>query len=171
MTMNDFLAGLAPTIASALLGPLGGVAVAGLGKIFGIDNATQKDIAAQFEAGKLTPEQIGEIKLLELKLQDDEKERGFRYAELEFKDRDSARDMQKVTQSAVPAVLTYLLTFGFFGILGAMFHYPDVKDSPPLMIMLGSLGTAWIGACAFWFGTTRSSQNKDAMLANSTPVK
>ena len=171
MTMNDFLAGLAPTIASALLGPLGGVAVAGLGKIFGIDNATQKDIAAQFEAGKLTPEQIGEIKLLELKLQDDEKERGFRYAELEFKDRDSARDMQKVTQSAVPAVLTYLLTFGFFGILGAMFHYPDVKDSPPLMIMLGSLGTAWTGACAFWFGTTRSSQNKDVMLANSTPVE
>ena len=171
MTMNDFLAGLAPTIASALLGPLGGVAVAGLGKIFGIDNATQKDIAAQFEAGKLTPEQIGQIKLLELKLQDDEKERGFRYAELEFKDRDSARDMQKVTQSAVPAVLTYLLTFGFFGILGMMFYHPDVKDSPPLMIMLGSLGTAWTGACAFWFGTTRSSQNKDAMLANSTPVK
>lgn len=169
--MNDFLAGLAPTIASALLGPLGGVAVAGLGRIFGIDNATQKDIAAQFEAGKLTPEQIGEIKLLELKLQDDEKERGFRYAELEFKDRDSARDMQKVTQSAVPAVLTYLLTFGFFGILGMMFYHPDVKDSPPLMIMLGSLGTAWTGACAFWFGTTRSSQNKDAMLANSTPVK
>lgn len=169
--MNDFLAGLAPTIASALLGPLGGVAVAGLGKIFGIDNATQKDIAAQFEAGKLTPEQIGEIKLLELKLQDDEKERGFRYAELEFKDRDSARDMQKVTQSAVPAVLTYLLTFGFFGILGMMFYHPDVKDSPPLMIMLGSLGTAWTGACAFWFGTTRSSQNKDAMLANSTPMK
>ena len=169
--MNDFLAGLAPTIASALLGPLGGVAVAGLGRIFGIDNATQKDIAAQFEAGKLTPEQIGEIKLLELKLQDDEKERGFRYAELEFKDRDSARDMQKVTQSAVPAVLTYLLTFGFFGILGMMFYHPDVKDSPPLMIMLGSLGTAWTGACAFWFGTTRSSQNKDAMLANSTPMK
>lgn len=169
--MNDFLAGLAPTIASALLGPLGGVAVAGLGKIFGIDNATQKDIAAQFEAGKLTPEQIGEIKLLELKLIDDEKERGFRYAELEFKDRDSARDMQKVTQSAVPAVLTYLLTFGFFGVLGMMFYYPDVKDSPPLMIMLGSLGTAWTGACAFWFGTTRSSQTKDAIIASSAPAK
>ena len=171
MTMNDFLAGLAPTIASALLGPLGGVAVAGLGRIFGIDNATQKDIAAQFEAGKLTPEQLSAIKVLEMQYQNDEKERGFRYSELEFKDRDSARDMQKVTQSAVPAVLTYLLTFGFFGILGMMFYHPDVKDSPPLMIMLGSLGTAWTGACAFWFGTTRSSQNKDAMLANSTPVK
>ena len=169
--MNDFLAGLAPTIASALLGPLGGVAVAGLGKIFGIDNATQKDIAAQFEADKLTPEQIGEIKLLELKLQDNEKERGFRYAELEFKDRDSARDMQKVTLSPVPAILTYLLTVGFFGILGAMFYFPDVKDSPPLMIMLGSLGTAWTGACSFWFGSSRASQNKDAMLANSAPVK
>lgn len=169
--MNEFLKGLAPTLASALLGPLGGVAVAGLGKIFGIDNATQKDIAAQFEAGKLTPEQIGEIKLLELKLQADEQERKFRYSELEFKDRDSARDMQKVTLSPVPAILTYLLTVGFFGILGAMFYFPDVKDSPPLMIMLGSIGTAWTGACSFWFGSSRASQNKDAMLANSAPVK
>ena len=169
--MNEFLKGLAPTLASALLGPLGGVAVAGLGKIFGIDNATQKDIVAQFEAGKLTPEQIGEIKLLELKLQADEQERKFRYSELEFKDRDSARDMQKVTLSPVPAILTYLLTVGFFGILGAMFYFPDVKDSPPLMIMLGSLGTAWTGACSFWFGSSRASQNKDAMLANSAPVK
>lgn len=164
--MNEFLKGLAPTLASALLGPLGGVAVAGLGKIFGITDATQRDITEAFQSGKLTPEQIGEIKLLELKLQADEKERGFRYSELEFKDRDSARDMQKATLSPVPAVLTYLLTFGFFGVLGAMFYYPDVKDSPPLMIMLGSLGTAWTGACAFWFGTTRSSQNKDVILGD-----
>ena len=93
--MNDilksFLGGVAPTIASALLGPLGGVAVAGLTKILGIDGGTVADVTKAISDGRVTPEQVAEIRKLELQFQQDEKERGFRYAELEFKDRDSAR--------------------------------------------------------------------------------
>lgn len=165
--MHELLKTLAPTVASALLGPLGGVAVAGLGKIFGVDNATVESVSRVFSEGKLTPDQLAEIKQLELSYLETERERGFRYAELEFRDRDSARVMQATVRSAVPAVLTYLLTLGFFGVLGAMFKWPEVKESAPLMIMLGSLGTAWTGACAFWFGTTSSSQMKNEMLAKS----
>ena len=169
--MNDFLKGLAPTLASALLGPLGGVAVAAIGKIIGVDNATVNTVTKAFEDGKITPEHLAEIKKLEMEYQNDEKERGFKYADLEFKDRDSARQMQINTQSSTPTVLTYLLTCGFFGVLGAMIYNPDLKESGPLMIMLGSLGTAWTGSVAFWFGTTQGSQNKDKLLANSTPVR
>jgi hypothetical protein len=46
-----------------------------------------------------------------------------------------------------------------------------VVDNPPLLIMLGSLGTAWTGACAFWFGTTSGSKAKTDLLANSAPTK
>jgi hypothetical protein len=169
--MNDFLMSIAPTIASALLGPVGGLAVAGLGKIFGIDGATQADITKTITEGKITPDQIAEIKKMELEYQDHEKERGFKYSELEFKDRDSARTMQSATQSNTPSVLTYLITIGFFGILGWMLYDDSVVNSPPLLIMLGSLGTAWTGACAFWFGTTQGAQNKDRLLAQSTPIK
>ncbi len=91
--------------------------------------------------------------------------------EIAAADRNSAREAFKVTRSTVPAVLTFLITLGFFGVLIAMFKWPEVKESAPLMIMLGSLGTAWTGACAFWFGTTSSSQTKNEMLANSTPNK
>ena len=169
--MNDFLKGLAPTLASALLGPLGGVAVAAIGKIIGVDNATVNTVTKAFEDGKITPEHLAEIKKLEMEYQNDEKERGFKYADLEFKDRDSARQMQIATQSSTPTVLTYLLTCGFFGVLGAMIYNPDLKESGPLMIMLGSLGTAWTGSVAFWFGTTQGSQNKDRMLLNAQPGK
>jgi len=169
--MNDFLKTIAPTIASALLGPLGGVAVAGLTKVLGIDGGTVSDVTKAISDGRVTPEQIAEIKNLELQYQADEKERGFRYSELEFKDRDSARQMQISTHSNTPAVLTYMITAGFFGILGWMLHDDAVVNSPPLLVMLGSLGTAWTGCVSYWFGTTQGSARKDQLLANSAPVK
>lgn len=173
--MNDllksFLGGIAPTLASALLGPLSGVAVAGLTKILGIDGGTVADVTKAIADGRVTPEQVAEIKKLELKYQAEEAERGFKYSELEFQDAKSARDMQIATKSSTPTVLTYMITIGFFGILLWMLADPHVIDSPPLMIMLGSLGTAWTGAVSFWFGTTHGSQNKDRLIAASAPPK
>lgn len=169
--MGDFLKSIAPTLASALLGPLGGVAVAAIGKVIGLDGGTVEAVSKAFEDGKITPDQLAEIKKLEMQYRADEQERGFKYADLEFRDRDSARQMQVDTRSAVPAWLTFLITFGFFGVLGLMLWDDKVADSPPLLIMLGSLGTAWTGCISFWFGSTRGSQNKDQLLANSVPVK
>lgn len=169
--MNDILKALAPTLASAVLGPLGGVAVAAIGKVLGIDSATTESVSKAFQDGKITPDQLAELKKLELQYQNEEKERGFKYSELEFKDHDSARQMQISTHSTTPAVLTYMITCGFFGVLGWMLYDPNVVNSPPLLIMLGSLGTAWTAACAFWFGTTYGSGRKNVMLAQSTPLK
>jgi hypothetical protein len=166
----DWLTQLAPTVASALLGPLGGVAVAGLGKLFGIDNATVDKVSSAISDGKLTPEQITGLKEMELKFQNDEAERGFKYKELEFKDSQSARDMQISTKSTTPTVMSYLITFGFFGILGYMMSAAYVS-SEPLLVMLGSLGTAWVAVVNFWFGSSHGSQNKDVMVANALSTK
>ena len=170
-SLSELIQPFAGTLASALLGPLGGVAVAAIGKIIGVDSASVATVTKAFEDGRITPEHLAAIKELELQYQNEEKERGFRYADLEFKDRDSARQMQISTQSNTPTVLTYMVTAGFFGILGWMMHDNSVVDSPPIMIMLGSLGTAWTGCISFWFGTTSNSQNKDRLLANSSPAK
>ena len=169
--MNDFLMKIAPTVASALLGPLGGVAVAGITKILGIDGGTVADVTKAISDGRVTPEQVAEIRKLELQYQADEKERGFRYSELEFKDKDSARQMQIATKSSTPTVLTYMITVGFFSILGLMLYDETVVNSPPLLIMLGSLGTAWTGCISYWFGTTSGSIQKTNLLAASAPTK
>lgn len=173
--MNDVLAGLikglAPTVASALLGPLGGVAVAAIGKIVGIDGATTAQISQAFQDGKITPDHLAEIKKLELQYQNDEKERQFKYVDLEFQDTKSARDMQIATNSQIPAILTIIITVGFFGILAWMMHNPSVKDSAPLMVMLGQLSAGWAACVGFWFGSSHGSQNKDVLLANAPSPK
>lgn len=160
--MNDFLKNIAPTIASALLGPLGGVAVSALGNIIGVSSATTETISKAFQDGKLTPEQLSAIKELELKYQNEEAERGFKYAELEFANTAGARHMQEVTNSNIPPTLAVIVTIGFFGILGHMLASPDYKPTDTLLVMLGSLGTAWTMIIGFYFGSSHGSQQKDA---------
>lgn len=163
--MNEFLTGLAPTLASALLGPLGGVAVAALGKIFGIEAATTEQVSKVFQDGRMTPDQLSAIKQLELKYLADEKERGFRYAELEFKNTSDARDMQKQTKSYFPATLSTFITAGFFGILITMLVW-QYTPTEPLLIMLGALGAAFGAVVNFWLGSSAGSQRKSELLGS-----
>jgi len=165
MNWQDILKTVAPTVASALLGPMGGIAVAAIGSAIGIDAPTQDKIAKAFTAGQLTPEALEKIKLLELDYQNQEKERGFKYAELAFKDVDSARQMQIATHSKMPAVLTVMVTVGFFGILSLLFFHPELKGNEIVMVMVGQLSAVWAGCVTFYTGTTYGSASKNAMLA------
>ena len=168
--MNDFLATIAPTIASALLGPLGGVAVAGLGKIFGIDAATTESVTKAIVQGKVTPEQLAEIQKLELQYQNDDKERGFRYSELEFKDRDSARNMAIQTHSLTPSLLTWLIVALVLGLEGTLMfngvpeHVSDIIAGR----ILGTLDTSLAMVLAFWFGSNSGSVRTKELLAQAT---
>ena len=167
--MDQFLRTFVPTVASALAGPLGTTVIGAIGSILGLSEPTKQTIADAFSAGQLTPEQLSQIKALELQLQAEEKERGFRYAELEFKNTQGAREMLSSTRSMVPAVLTYLITAGFFGVLASLM-VTEGWASEPLLVMLGSLGTAWAACINFWFGSTSSSKAKTELLAQAQPI-
>jgi hypothetical protein len=168
--MNGFmgvLKGLAPTVASAVLGPLGGVAVAAIGEILGIDNATTVQISKAFEDGKITPEQLAEIKKMELRYQNEEKERGFRYSEMEFKDRDSARQLAKVDMRP-QMVLSVIYTVGYFTLLYQFISGDLViplQNKDLLGPLIGVMGAAQVQIMNFWFGSSAGSTTKNTMLA------
>lgn len=173
--MNDFIKGLFPLLGTALGGPVGtmlsGVAANFIADKLGLSEKTVESVKAVIESGSLTPEQITQLKLAEQDMKKFMADNNIKLEQIAANDRASAREMLSSTRARTPAVLTYIITVGFFGVLSAMFMYPEVKESAPLMIMLGSLGTAWTGACAFWFGTTHGSQSKNDLLANSSPSK
>ena len=78
--------------------------------------------------------------------------------------------MEMTTKSNIPAILAAITTIGFFGILTLLFFNKVDPTNNALMIMLGSLGTAWTGVISFYFGSSHGSQMKDQMLYHSTPV-
>ena len=173
--MNEFLKGIAPTVASALLGPLGGVAVSALGSIFGISDATTEKVAKVFHDGKLTPEQLSAIKELELKYKNEEEERGFRYAELQFKDRDSARraNVDGGVQRHMFWMSIVLLITTLWCEVWVLFNgYPDDKI-PEVVVgrILGLMDAVCMLVLSYWFGTTSGSLTKTNLLAQSSPPK
>jgi membrane-bound ClpP family serine protease len=164
----SWLEQIAPTIATCLGGPLAGLAVTAVSKALGIDEDKVNDTIAQ---GKLSADQIASIKQAEFELQKSAQELGLNFENLAVQDRASARDLQKSTNSVIPPVLSILVTVGFFGILVGLMTGKVPSDNQALMIMLGSLGTAWTGIIAFYFGSSAGSQAKDQLLHQSTPAK
>ena len=167
----DWLKSIAPLIGTALGGPLGGAAVSFIADKLGVSGATVQNVTEALQSGKMSPEQITAIKEAEIDFQKFLITNKIDLEKVAAADRANAREMQDQTHSNMPAILTVMITVGFFGVLGWMLCDESVIDAPPLLIMLGSLGTAWTGCCAFWFGTTSSSGKKDVLLANSIPAK
>lgn len=171
----DWLKQLAPTVATALLGPLGGVAVSALGNILGVDSATQDKIANAIQSGQMTPEQISQIKVLELQYQNDEKERGFRYEDLAFKDRDSARHRDsEFVKSGIRNGRADLMFFLAVAVISAMvwivWKDPSINEYVKgiFTLVLGRFLGYLDNIYSFEFGTTRSSQTKDTTIERLT---
>jgi hypothetical protein len=163
----SWIESIAPTIASCLGGPLAGLAVEAVSKAIGVDPSAVQDT---INSGKLTAEQIASIQAAEIQLKAKAQEMNLDFEQLAVQDRKSARDMQTTTKSFIPPLLALIITLGFFGILIGMMT-GKVTSSDALMLLLGSLGTAWTGVISFYFGSSASSQNKDQLLHQSTPTK
>ena len=164
----NWLTQIAPTIATCLGGPLAGLAVTALSKLFGV---APDQVQSMINDNKLSADQIAAVQQEEIRFKEQTQALGLNFEQLAVEDRKSARDMQTTTQSIIPPLLSILVTVGFFGILAYLMVTPADTANTPLMIMLGSLGTAWTGIIAFYFGSSAGSRAKYQMLFESTPAK
>jgi len=163
----EWLKSLAPTVATALLGPLGGVAVSALGELLGVSEATKDKITSAIQAGNLTPDQITKLKELELEYQNNEKERGFKYSELAFKDRDSARkaNVSGGTQKMLFWLSLVLLVCTLGTEITVIFYgYPEKTPEIVVGRVLGLMDAVAMMVMSYWYGTTSGSADKNKML-------
>lgn len=167
----DWLKTLAPTVASALGGPLAGIAVEALGKAFGVDAPTREKVEQVLANGQLSGDQLLQLRTAELALQQTEQELGFKFAELEIRDRDSARSREVQVKDNTNKILAYTIVGSFVALVaGTMLGWAQV-DSALAGTLVGYLSAKAEQVLAYYFGSTKGSAEKTAMLFNSTPAK
>ena len=157
-TLLNLLKGLAPAVATAVAGPLGGLAVTALADKFGVSDSVEavaKAIAGDPEAA---------TKLAEIDL---------RQFQAESADRDSARQRESAVAAAGGSTLAQLvvpilalgtvsLTFVFIGIL--LFKVIDTAQQQLVIFALGYATAAAQQVLSYYFGSSKSSQDKTTAL-------
>ena len=168
-TFGPLLSSVAPSIATALGGPLAGMGVKALSKaFFGNENSTEEDLQSALSTA--SPDQLAQLKKVDNDFKVQMKSLDIDLERISADDRASARDMQKEVKDWIPRALAISVTLGFFAILIYMLiHGLPTTGNEALLLLLGALQTAWGGIIAFYFGSSSGSQKKDAMIYNSTP--
>ena len=150
--MNDLfnlLKGIAPTLATAVAGPLGGAAVSALAAKFGVSDSVEsvaKAIAGDPEAAQ---------KLQELEME---------YAKLDAADRADARARETALATSATApwyskVVTPLLAVGVFAFWGLVQwflvnHTVPTEMREIVIRLLGQLDAAFMMVLTYYFGAS-----------------
>ncbi|MCX8501915.1 MAG: hypothetical protein ORO03_09525 [Alphaproteobacteria bacterium] len=155
---------VAPSIATALGGPLSGMAVGYLAKaLLGKDAASEKEVATAVAAQD--PELLLKLKAAENEFQIKLAEVGLGLEQLKAKDRDGARQREMTLRDSMPKILAISVTLGFFAMLGTMALVALPNANRDLLnVMLGALGAAWTSIVAYFFGSSSGSVEKTRLL-------
>jgi len=156
---------VAPSIATAVGGPLAGMATRAISEaLLGKPDGTEAELVEA--AAKATPEQLLALKKAEQGFAVQMRELDVDLERIANEDRNSARDREIKTKDLTPRLLAGSITLGYFGVLFFMLlnGLPTTGGSEAMLVMLGTLGTAWGGVVAYYFGSSAGSKEKtDAM--------
>jgi hypothetical protein len=114
------------------------------------------------EAAKnATPEQLLALKQAEQNFVIRMRELDVDLERIANQDRGSAREREIKTGDYTPKLLAAAVTFGFFGVLFWMIAngLPE-NGGEAMLVMLGTLGTAWGAIVSYYFGSSAGSREK-----------
>lgn len=163
--LRKIIGTVAPTLATALGGPLAGVATRAIaGKLLGDEQADST--AVEHAIAQATGTDLARLKELENDFRVQMKEAGVKLEQIAADDRDSARQRQIKLKDRTPAILGLVIIVGFFGVLAYIFRFglPD-EGSEVLLIMVGSLGVMTSQVGNYFFGSSVGSKDKDVTIA------
>eukprot|EP00435_Cladocopium_sp_Y103_P077335 s1_g1074.t1 len=166
MDWKEIVSTVAPGLATALGGPMAGVAVRGIASaLLGAEDAGQTDVEQAIL--RASPTDLRKLKQAELEFRQHMKELEIDLQALHAADRESARSRQVQTGDQMPAFIAFAALGGFFGILAAMIFVDLPSGSEaPLNVMLGALGSLVVAIGNYYFGSSAGSSAKNALIEN-----
>ncbi len=156
--MSDWkstLAAIAPGIATALGGPLAGMAVNVATSALGIE-PTEAALEAAVTNGN--PDALLKLKEAENRFKLEEKRLG-------VQDRDSARGLAKAKGVLPQVILSTVYTIGYFWLMKVLIvDGVEIAESvePLVLGLIGVMSAAQVQIMNFWFGSSAGSKAKDS---------
>jgi len=167
-SFGPLIGSVAPTIATALGGPVAGIAVKAISNaLFGHQDGTEDDIMTAL--ANPSGDQLAALKKIDADFKVQMKSLDIDLERIAASDRDSARQMATNTRSIIPAFLAAIIIGGFAAIIAMRVAGFEVSSDPMVNDLVTTLRDGVMLVLSFYFGSSSSSQNKDHLLYNSVP--
>jgi hypothetical protein len=158
---------VAPTIATALGGPLAGVAVKTLAtQLLGKPDATEADVEAAVIGAD--PQTLLKLKEIEVEFKKFVVDSGIKLVQIDAEDRANAREREvKTGDSWTPRVLAALVVVGWLAVQWFMLHNIVDQSMRELVArVLGTLDSALMLVLSYYFGSSASGKAKDETISS-----
>lgn len=158
------LSQVAPTIATALGGPMAGGVVKKLaGVLLGKDDASEAEVEKAVLAA--SPEVYEKLRLAEIEYSKFIADNGIQLEKLAVEDRSNARAREIALRDWVPAALAITFNAAFFYMLFALLRQAVPTDNRDAFnILLGMLSGGMTTVLTYYFGSSRGSERKTEMI-------
>ena len=171
MTMDllKIVGAVAPTIATAIGGPLGGMAMKVVADVLGLPaDSSEKDVSKAMAAA--TPDQLLALKQADQDFAVRMRELDIDLEKIAASDRDSARRREAQVRDWMPRVLAFVVVAGFMAtVFLVLLGYVDGMKDPLMATTVGTLIGFVSAKCeqvvSYYFGSSSSSQQKTQLLA------
>jgi hypothetical protein len=173
MDISNVLKTVSPWIASALGGPLAGVAIDALANVLGLQDKTVESVKNALSSA--TPEQLLAVKQADQDFQVKMQALGYANIKdmqaLEDADRDSARNREIQVKDNTPKTLAYIIVGAFVIISGGVVFGTPSVDSALAGTIIGYLAAKADQPFSYYFGSTKGSSEKTQIMASAIKNK
>ena len=169
MDLLKIVGAVAPTLATAIGGPLGGMAMQVVSSVLGLPtDSSEKDVEKALK--QATAEQLLALKQADNDFAVRMKELDIDLERIAASDRDSARRREAQVRDWMPRVLAFVVVAGFMAtVFLVLLGYVDGMKDPLMATTVGTLIGFVSAKCeqvvAYYFGSSSSSQQKTQLLA------
>lgn len=164
---------VAPTIATALGGPLAGMATKAIAGALGLSEDTDDDAVATAVANA-TPDQLLALKQADQTFAVRMRELDIDLERIAAGDRDSARKRETATGDWTPKVLAFVIIGGFFAVvayvLGKGLNDMDAAAAAFAGTLVGYVSAKAEQVVSYYFGSSSGSDKKNLLLAQAPAV-
>jgi hypothetical protein len=163
-TVGGLIKQVAPTIATALGGPLAGLATKTLSEaLLGNADGSPDEIAAAL--GSASPEQLAKLREIDANFKVTMRKLDIDLAQIDAGDRNSARQREIALKDRTPTILAGVVCFGFFGtLIGLLLYGLPPRGQDAVLILLGALSAAFTAIVNYYYGSSSGSKEKERII-------